>query len=299
MIPLRGLGPLNDNPNTFEKIILLVEPFGVEIRTGILLSLFVTGIWLEHARPLRVSTQKKFRRVSINLSMAAIAAIVLRIAFYPVVLAISHFAAKERLGLFPQLNLHPIVELLLALVLLDYTLYFWHIMLHKIGILWRFHNVHHMDLDLDTSTALRFHFGELIISTVYRSAQIIIFGISPFQLVLFETAITSFAQFHHSNIALPLKFEKHLKNFIVTPRMHGIHHSIVKEETDSNFGTIFTLWDRLHRTFKFDIPQDEIVIGVPYYQKAEDQTLKDSLLIPFRQQKPWRTPDGKIPKRIF
>jgi sterol desaturase/sphingolipid hydroxylase (fatty acid hydroxylase superfamily) len=267
------------------------------IRLAMVTSFLLIGLFWEKRSPLRKSTQPKKRRVLINLSIAIISAIALRLTFFPLVLAISEYTEKNKWGFLFHLPLHPVLKSLMAIILLDYTLYFWHIMLHKIPFLWRFHNAHHIDLDLDTSTALRFHFGELMLSTFFRSAQILIFGITPFYLILFETLVTLFAEFHHSNILLPEKFENFLNKFLVGPRMHGIHHSIIREETDSNFGAIFTFWDKIHHTIKLHISQVIITIGHPAYQSAREQTLVGVLFLPFRKQREWKYSNGKIPFR--
>ncbi|MGE0633434.1 MAG: sterol desaturase family protein [Pseudobdellovibrionaceae bacterium] len=270
---------------------------GVEIRTAVLFGMFITCLWLESRWPLRKATQPKTKRVTINLLIAVTSAVLLRLIFYPVVIKVSEMVELRSWGLLPWIGASGFLATVLAILALDYTLYIWHQLMHKMPFLWRFHNVHHIDLDLDNSTALRFHFGELALSTFYRSAQIIIIGIGVFDLILFEACVTTFAQFHHSNIRLPIRLERILGRFIITPRMHGIHHSIVREETDSNFGTIFILWDRLHRSFRVDVAQSEIIIGVPSYRDPAEQTFWRSLLIPFKRQRPWRLPDGSNPDR--
>lgn len=252
---------------------------------------------LEVRWPLRQVTQAKARRFMINLGLAGFAALVLRLSFFPLVLQISYITENRGWGIFPALALPSYVQIPLAILALDYTLYLWHRLLHKIPFLWRFHNVHHIDLDMDASTALRFHFGELALSSFYRSAQIVLFGIDPWTLILFETSVTAFALFHHSNLRLPLMLEAFLNRLLVTPRMHGVHHSIVQEETDSNFGTIVTFWDRLHKTLRLHIPQALITIGVPSYRDPKEQTFLRSLLIPFQRPRKWALPDGSVPMR--
>jgi sterol desaturase/sphingolipid hydroxylase (fatty acid hydroxylase superfamily) len=157
--------------------------------------------------------------------------------------------------LLPRLRLPSLVETALAVLLLDYTLYIWHVLTHKVPLLWRLHRVHHSDLDLSASTALRFHFVEMIVSAPWRAAQVVLIGVSPRQLSLWQTLTTMAILFHHSNTRLPLAIERALARVVVTPRMHGIHHSIVERETDSNWGTIFSLPDYLHRTVRLNVPQ--------------------------------------------
>jgi sterol desaturase/sphingolipid hydroxylase (fatty acid hydroxylase superfamily) len=274
-----------------------LQLFSIPLRLAILLLMFIICLWVEQKKPLRKTTQKKASRVITNLGIAAVGAVSLRLLFYPIVLFVSAWTLREEVGILNYFKLPVALHLIVAILALDYTFYFWHLLNHKSPFLWRFHNVHHVDLDLDVSTASRFHFGELIISTSFRSGQILLLGIDPFTLVLFETLITTSAQFHHSNIRLPEAFERQLNKLIVTPRMHGIHHSIVREETDSNFSTIFSFWDRIHKSLKLHIPQDKIIIGVASYRLPKESRFLNSLVIPFIKQRPWKLPDGTMPKR--
>ena len=270
----------------------------VQFRVSLLLGMLCLGLLVERLRPLRRVTQSKMHRVAINLGLAAVGAVVLRFGFFPIVFRVSQQTVENHWGLFSQLELPGFVEVLLAILALDYTLYIWHWMNHKIPFLWRFHNVHHVDLDLDVSTASRFHFGELILSTGFRSGQALVFGIDPFTLILFETLVTTAAQFHHSNIRLPIRLERILNKVIVTPRMHGIHHSIVQEETDSNYSTIFSFWDRLHRSVRLNVRQSDVTIGVAVYRDENELSFIKSLWMPFGKQRAWRLPDGVVPRRL-
>ena len=166
-------------------------------------------------------------------------------------------------------------------MLLDYTLYVWHVLLHRVPLLWRLHLAHHVDLDLDVSTALRFHFGEFIASIPWRLAQVAIIGVPPRTLALWRALTLAEVAFHHANLRLPLPSERLLALLIVTPRLHGIHHSVVRAERDSNFSSGLTLWDRLHGTLRTDVPQEKITIGVPPYAEPGDVTLGKTLALPF------------------
>ena len=152
-----------------------------------------------------------------------------------------------------------------AFLLLDYTIYVWHVLTHRVPFLWRFHLVHHLDMDLDTTTALRFHAVDMALSIPWRAAQVRLCGASPRALELWQTFFFVSVLFHHSNLRLPLALERLLVRVLTTPRLHGIHHSTVKEETDSNWSSGLSFWDRLHRTMRTDVPQDAIAIGVPGY----------------------------------
>jgi sterol desaturase/sphingolipid hydroxylase (fatty acid hydroxylase superfamily) len=180
---------------------------------------------------------------------------------------------------------------------MDYAYWWWHWANHMVPFFWRFHNVHHTDLDLDVSTAARFHFGEMIFSIGFLSVAVLFFGISPIMLVTFFITFEAATLFHHSNWRLPIKVERILNLIIVTPRMHGIHHSIVQRETNSNWGTIFCWWDKLHRTLRRDVPQDAVTIGVAAFRQEHELTLGKLFAMPFRGQRPWRLPNGEVPER--
>jgi sterol desaturase/sphingolipid hydroxylase (fatty acid hydroxylase superfamily) len=174
----------------------------------------------------------------------------------------------------------------------------WHYLTHKVPFLWCFHLAHHVDLDLDASTALRFHAVEMLLSVPWRAAQVLLLGISPFALALWQTLTLMEIMFHHSNIRLPENLERRLCHLIVTPRMHGIHHSIAREETDSNWATIFTWPDRLHGTMQLNVPQKEITIGVAAYQQPEELTIGRIMKLPFVVDRPnWQLIDGRKPER--
>jgi sterol desaturase/sphingolipid hydroxylase (fatty acid hydroxylase superfamily) len=147
-----------------------------------------------------------------------------------------------------------------------------------VPLLWRFHAVHHLDRDLDASTAIRFHFGEMLLSVPYRLAQVALLGISPTTLRLWKRLLFASVVFHHSNLRLPLAAERRLATVIVTPRMHGIHHSEVEAERNSNWSSLISWWDFAHRTFRADIPQNEITIGIG----EPDTGLLALLEFPFR-----------------
>jgi sterol desaturase/sphingolipid hydroxylase (fatty acid hydroxylase superfamily) len=167
----------------------------------------------------------------------------------------------------------------------DYTLYIWHVLTHKVPLLWRLHRVHHSDLDLSASTALRFHFVEMIVSAPWRAAQVALIGVSPRQLSLWQTLTTMAIVFHHSNIRLPLALERALARVVVTPRMHGIHHSIVERETNSNWGTILSLPDYLHGTIRLNVPQQAIDIGIPAFRRADEMRLGRLMRMPLPSER--------------
>jgi sterol desaturase/sphingolipid hydroxylase (fatty acid hydroxylase superfamily) len=143
--------------------------------------------------------------------------------------------------------------------------------------------VHHLDLDLDTTTGLRFHFGELAMAAGFRALQVLLLGVDRETLRLWQQMLVVSVVFHHSNLELPPGVEQRLNAMLVTPRMHGIHHSTRPEETDSNYSSLLSCWDRLHRSLRLDVPQATVTIGVTGFLTPEDVTLEQSLMLPFRE----------------
>jgi len=259
---------------------------------------FLALAWLEWRRPLRRKVEPKLTRTARNLAVAGICAVALQLTERPLALGLAALVERHDLGLLKLVRLPVFLETVLAILLLDYTLYVWHVLTHKVPFLWRFHLVHHVDLDLDASTALRFHFGELAISVPWRMAQVIIIGVSPLAYLAWQTLVLLSILFHHSNVKLPIGLERFLNRLIVTPRMHGIHHSIVRDETDSNWSSGLTIWDRMHGTLRLNVPQHDITIGVPAYRGPEDVELLRILPMPFGKQRAiWRLPDNGEPIR--
>ncbi len=203
----------------------------------------------------------------------------------PVVDALAERAGRRRRGLVQKLPLSAPVSVLLAELAMDYQLYLWQVASKREQILWRFHLVHHADLDLDSTTALRFHFADMAMSTPYRALQVLVIGTSRRALVAWQTFFFLSILFHHSNLRLPERLERVLALLLTTPRMHGIHHSAVHSETHSNWSSGMSIWDRLHGTFRLDVPQSRIAIGVPAYRRSSEIAFAPSLSLPFRKQR--------------
>jgi sterol desaturase/sphingolipid hydroxylase (fatty acid hydroxylase superfamily) len=238
-------------------------------------------MFLEWRRPLRTARESKFTHTLRNLATAVSSAAVIALVETPIVWPLPRLVEQERWGLLQLFSLPRWLEMSLALLLMDYTLYIWHILTHRVPLLWRFHAVHHVDLDVDASTALRFHFGEMALSVIWRAGQVIILGISSGALLVWQTALSISILFHHSNLRLPIGIERMLNTFIVTPRMHGIHHSVLDQEVNSNWSSGLTIWDRLHGTLNLAVPQQEVTIGVPAFRDPNQVTLLKIIVLPF------------------
>jgi len=245
------------------------------------LGTFVGLLWFERKRPLRRWTESPRRRNLRNLAVAALSAAAIQLTERPVTQRLTAVVESRRWGVVQRLGLPPWLEVTAAVVLLDYTLYVWHVLTHKVPVLWRFHEVHHADRDLSASTALRFHFVEMVLSVPWRAAQVVCIGAGPLSLSAWQITTLVAILFHHSNAALPIGLERRLCRVFMTPRLHGIHHSTVEDETNSNWSTIFSWPDYLHRTIRLDVPQQVIEIGAPTVQGDAARTLPDVITRPF------------------
>src|SRR4051794_17061449 len=245
-------------------------------------TLLLLGEW---AAPLRATVESKLRRMARNLTTGAISLVISNLLQPLFLLPVVAWGQRQKIGLLHLVQWPRWAELLIMVVLLDYTLWWWHWATHRVPLLWRFHLVHHVDRDLDTTTALRFHFGELALSIPFRAIPVIVIGVDAQGLWLWQTILFASILFHHSNVRLPARIERALVRLIVTPRMHGIHHSDSREETDSNWSSLLSLWDFVHRTIRLEVPQESIRIGVPAYDDPDDVTLGKILALPFRRRR--------------
>jgi sterol desaturase/sphingolipid hydroxylase (fatty acid hydroxylase superfamily) len=262
-------------------------------------AVFLVLLLLQWFFPLRRQRFLWLRRLVRNVAFSGLGFALARISLVPIPLMTSVWAANHHFGLLHWLpfQIPQWLLIVIGVLLMDYLYWWWHVALHLVPFMWRFHNVHHCDLDMDVSTGVRFHFGEVIMSVPFRVAVVALFGIDFWALIVFEFLFESANLFEHSNWRLPLRLERFLHHFIVTPRMHGIHHSIVQRETNSNWGTIFCCWDKFHRTLRRDIPQAAITIGVASYRDESELTFAKLFILPFCKQRPWRLPDGRVPER--
>ena len=240
---------------------------------------------LEHRVPLRRQSQTEPRRTIQNLVLGLSSMAVVAAAEGPLVGRLARLVERRRWGLAQRLPAAPWLRDIVAALGMDYTMYVWHVLTHKVPFLWRFHLVHHVDLDLDSTTALRFHAVDMLISIPWRAAQVLVLGTSARALSAWQRFFFASVVFHHSNIRLAPRLERALAAVLTTPSMHGIHHSTVVDQTNSNWSAGLSLWDHLHRTFRLDVPQRRIRIGVPGYRDVSELRVWPSLAMPFRRQR--------------
>lgn len=236
---------------------------------------------LEKQRSLRAVHRSKLRRDIRNLAIAAPAGLVVQAVEMPLAFKLAEVAQRRNRGLLAILHLPSLLSTIAGILLLDYSLYWWHYLTHRVPLLWRFHKVHHVDREMDATTALRFHFGEITISLAFRALQIVVIGPTPATVAIWQVFLFLCILFHHSNMRLPLSFERLLGRIVVTPRMHGIHHSIVPEDVNSNWSSGLTVWDWLHATLRTAPPQQGLVLGVAGFLGPVEVTALEALKLPF------------------
>src|SRR6266404_489659 len=244
---------------------------------------FLLLLALEQVFPLRRPKRRLVRRLLVNVCVGALAVATAAALVKPVASVLIEHASE--IGLLSIVALPQSARWIIGFLLLDVSFYYWHRANHVSRFLWRFHNAHHIDPDLDVSTAFRFHFVEIGLSAGFRAVQIALIGGSPWVFIVYELVFQLNTLFQHSNIRLPIVAERWLSLILVTPRMHGIHHSQVREENNSNWSSVFSCWDRLHGTLCLNIPQSQVEIGIPGYSLPEDNRVKNILVMPFQRQR--------------
>ena len=256
-----------------------------EIRLAVFCGMLFLMSLIELAVPFRASRTGLWRHRLANLSVSAINTLVLLVIFPFLAVGMAHKAQEEALGLFNLLDLPLLLEFVLAVLIMDFAIYGQHILTHKVPILWRFHAMHHVDRDLDATTGIRFHPLEIVFSMILKFLLVIILGPAPAAVMLFEVILNATSLFNHSNLRFPRQMEKVIRFFIITPEMHRVHHSVHRDETDSNYGFSLSCWDRLFGTYKNSSVDgdDGLTIGLPDQQMAPSANPLWMLMFPFRR----------------
>jgi sterol desaturase/sphingolipid hydroxylase (fatty acid hydroxylase superfamily) len=253
-------------------------------------TLGVMAVW-EHLARRRHPSQSKPRRWMVNLGIVVLDSLMLRLLFPMLAVGFADIAHASGWGLFNRVAWPGWLEILLAVALLDLAIYAQHLAMHKVPVLWRLHRMHHSDLDFDTSTALRFHPLEIALSMLLKLGLIWLLGPAAIAVLLFEVLLNASALFNHGNVRLPHWADAPLRRLIVTPDMHRVHHSVRRDETNSNYGFNLSVWDRLFGTYR-DQPaggHEGMVIGLGEYRNPRELGLLGLMLQPFRT--PTTTPD--------
>lgn len=222
------------------------------IRFGVFLGLFAIFALIETAAPRRVLTQTRKARWTTNWGMSVVNILTLRaMAVFLPLLAVGAAvdAQVNGWGLFNAVNWPVWAEVIIAMLILDFAIWVQHLITHKVPLLWRLHQVHHADVDIDVTTAIRFHPIEIALSMGLKIGLVYILGPAAIAVILFEIMLNGTAMFNHANIRLPSPVDAVLRRIIVTPDMHRVHHSVHRHEHDSNYGFALSVWDKIFGTY--------------------------------------------------
>ncbi|MFT6070767.1 MAG: sterol desaturase/sphingolipid hydroxylase (fatty acid hydroxylase superfamily) [Bacteriovoracaceae bacterium] len=244
-----------------------------------LLSLLTIG-FLEASFEYRNRLKKRSERWPSNISIIVLGTILVKFVFPMGAVGVAYWCEVNNFGIFNWMGLSYIPKVILTIIFLDLVIYYQHILTHKIPFLWKFHQVHHSDRDLDITSALRFHPVEIILSMMLKSMVISLMGADPKGVLVFELILSSMAIFNHANLYIHPRVEKLLRYVFVTPQMHIIHHSEERYESDSNYGFNFSFWDRIFKTYT-ESWKSKKIIGQRMYQRDKDQELLSLLKQPF------------------
>ncbi|MDC9728428.1 MAG: sterol desaturase family protein [Methyloprofundus sp.] len=257
------------------------------VRLGVALGIFLLMVSWEYFSPRRDLSLSRQQRWPVNIGLALLNMLIVRVTVGGIAYLSAIHALDNQWGLLNFTELPQWFAVLVTLLVLDVVIYFQHRIAHIWQPLWRLHQVHHTDIDFDVTTAVRFHPLEIIFSLFIKVGVVYALGANPLAVIAFEIILNGAATFNHSNINLPLKLDKVLRWFVVTPDMHRIHHSCLREERDSNYGFSISLWDRIFASYtaKPQQPQEKMLLGLRAYRKAEQVSFWQSLLLPFKALK--------------
>ena len=244
--------------------------------------LAIVAIW-EMRAPRKKLTTGKGARWFANLSLVALDTVAVRLLFPMLPVGVSVMALDKGWGLLNLLTLPPWLAIGIGVIALDFVIYIQHVLFHHLPVLWRLHRMHHTDMDFDVTTGNRFHPVEILLSIGIKLAAVLLIGPPPLAVLLFEVILNGTAMFNHGNIRVPVAVDGWLRLVVVTPDMHRVHHSVIRRETNSNFGFSLPWWDRLCGTYR---PQPEeghegMTIGLKEYRDPAMLTLPRLLLQPF------------------
>lgn len=255
------------------------------IRAGAFAAVFLSMALWEALAPRRRRMFGRGRRWPSNLGLVVLDTLIVRAIFPIAAVGAAAWAQARGFGLFNWTHPPFWLAVLLSIVALDFVIWGQHVVFHRIPILWRFHRMHHADLDYDVTTALRFHPVEIALSVVVKMAAVAALGAPPSAVVAFEVILNALAMFNHANASLPKAIEPVVRALFVTPDMHRVHHSVVPAETHSNFGFNLSAWDRLFGTYR-PAPRagmDGMTIGLPAFRDDRELRLDRMLTLPFRE----------------
>ena len=259
----------------------------IAIRIAVFFGVLVALAILERMAPRRALVQPRPRRWFTNLALVVIDTLTVRalaLALPILAVAAAVDAGQLGFGLFNQLDWPGWAELVIAVLIFDFAIWLQHLITHKVPLFWRFHRVHHADRDFDVTTALRFHPVEIAASSALKVGLVYLIGPSALAVIVFEVLLNATAMFNHANLRLPLGLDRVVRLVLVTPDMHRVHHSVRRDEHDSNYGFSLSVWDRIFRTY---VPQpkaghEAMTVGLEW-QDDRPMKLTWALWLPFRR----------------
>lgn len=253
------------------------------IRISAFIGVFAFMAFWEILVPRRQWQTPKAKRWMINMALVGFNTLFTRIILASGAMGAAVLAGQGEVGILHQVDWPFWVEVIIAIVLLDLVVYLQHVLMHAVPILWRLHMVHHSDLDFDVTTGVRFHPLEIALSMFIKIGAVILIGVSPTAVLMFEVLLNATAMFNHSNVCIPREVDRLLRWFLVTPDMHRIHHSVIPRETNRNFGFNLPWWDRVLGTY-LSAPSkghEDMTIGLEQYQDSIQLTWLGLLALPF------------------
>jgi sterol desaturase/sphingolipid hydroxylase (fatty acid hydroxylase superfamily) len=260
------------------------------LTVGLLALLWGVETW----QPFFARREGRLRHAGHNLALALGNTIVLALAFGTATALVAEWAGRHGFGLLYHLGLGWPARLVIALVLLDGWTYLWHRANHALPLLWRFHRMHHSDNQMDVTTATRFHLGEHVGSSLLRLGLIPLLGLEIVHLLVYDTLLIAVTQLHHANVSLG-RWDRWLRLLIVTPDLHKVHHSRWRPETDSNFASVLSVWDRLGGTSRLRDDPATIAFGLDEFDAPEWQTVGGMLRTPFASVAPANEATNRVP----
>jgi sterol desaturase/sphingolipid hydroxylase (fatty acid hydroxylase superfamily) len=252
------------------------------LRLGAFCAVFAAMALWEVAAPRRTLVESRRRRWPANLGLVVLSTLVVRLTVGSAAFAAAVFAADRGVGLLHWIALPPWVAWAVTLLGLDFAIYLQHVAFHAVPVLWRLHRVHHADVGFDTTTGLRFHPLEVLLSLGIKAGVVMILGADPWAVVAFEIVLNASSLFEHGNVAIPESLDRRLRWLIVTPDMHRIHHSRRVVETNSNFGFASSWWDRLCGTYRPEPAQGQLGLEIGLDDFPRHLDLGQLLLLPVR-----------------
>lgn len=252
------------------------------LRLGAFLGVFgVMALW-ELARPRRPLAETRRRRWPTNLGLVVVDTVAVRVLVGAAAFSTAVFASERDIGVLHWVPLPTSAAWPITLLVLDFAVYLQHVLFHALPVLWRLHRVHHADLGFDTTTGVRFHPIEILVSAGFKSAVVLLLGAIPSAVVAFEILLNATSLFNHGNVSIPVGLDRWLRWLVVTPDMHRIHHSSRVVETSSNFGFSLSWWDRLCGTYRTDPALGQLGLEIGLTEYRTPLHLGGLLLLPFR-----------------